>query len=75
MTPCKWKSNKPKTLQISEDHVPNVKNIFNDFFTIHSISSKLFHDGRDRAVGIATRYRVGRSGDPIPVGARLPAPV
>jgi hypothetical protein len=46
-----------KTLRISQDNVPNATNIINDLFTIHSfISSRLFPDGRDSSVGIATRY-------------------
>ena len=31
--------------------------------------------GRDSAVGIATCYGLGRSGDGIPVGAKFSAPV
>ena len=35
----------------------------------------LYCVGRNRSVGIATRYGLGRSGDRIPVGARFSAPV
>jgi hypothetical protein len=51
-TPCNWKSNKPKTLQITEYHITNAKNILDDFLPF--TSNKLFPGGRDSAVCIAT---------------------
>jgi hypothetical protein len=43
--------------------------IYHPIKPIQDVSN--YNVGRDSSVGIATRYRLGRSGDRIPVGSRF----